>query len=196
MKVIGASWGRTGTTSAAAALDILGFGPCVQMQTMWERPQLAEIWAAHYQGSRADWVTVLKEFGASVDWPGCWEWRTFTQLWPEAKVLLTVRDPASWFDSMLGSIHEWTAPGKDVGPPAVASLLDRVWDEHFGGWHRAYDRDRTMALYQAHVDRVRRGCPPDRLIEWRVADGWRDVCAGLGVDVPDKPVPHLNSRSA
>jgi hypothetical protein len=194
MRVIGASWGRTGTTSAAAALQMLGFGPCVQMQTMWERPELAEIWAAHYRGDRADWQTVLGEFDASVDWPGAWEWREFMALWPDAKVLLTVRDADSWYDSVLGSIHAWTAPGTDVGPPAVAELLDRVWDQHFGGWHGVFDRERTIAAYQDHVAEVRRDCPSHRLIEWRVADGWTALCDGLGVAVPADPVPLLNAR--
>lgn len=193
MRVIGASWGRTGTTSAAAALDLLGFGPCVQMQTMWDRPDLAEAWAAHYRGRPADWRQLLGGFGASVDWPGAWEWPQFAELWPEAKVLLTVRDPASWYESVLGSIHVWTTPGKDVGPPAVAELLDRVW-AHFGGWHGALDRDRAIAAYESHVDTVRRDCPPGRLIEWRVADGWPPLCAALDVPVPAEPMPHLNSR--
>lgn len=195
VKVIGASWGRTGTTSAAAALEILGFGPCVQMQTMWERTDLAEVWARHYQGERAEWSEVLGGFGASVDWPGCWEWREFSALWPDAKVLLTVRDSESWYDSVLGSIHAWTAPGKDVGPPAVAELLARVWDEGFDGWDRVFDRDRTIARYESHVDAVRRDCPRERLIEWRVADGWQGLCDGLGVAVPDEPLPHLNRSS-
>ena len=194
MKVIGASWGRTGTTSAAAALDLLGLGPCVQMQTMWERPELAEVWAAHYAGEPADWRALLGGFGASVDWPGAWEWRTFAELWPEAVVLLTLRDAESWYDSVLGSIHAWTAPGKDVGPPAVARLLARVWDVDFGGWAAVRDRDAAIVRYEAHVADVRTSCPPERLVEWRVADGWEPLCDALGCRVPDEPVPHLNRR--
>lgn len=193
--MIGAAWGRTGTTTAAAALDMLGYGPCVQMQTMWQQPALAEIWAAHYRGSPADWQEVLSGFGASVDWPGAWEWQRFAELWPEAKVLLTVRDGGSWYDSVLGSIHAWTAPGMDVGPLAVAALLDRVWDEHFGGWQQVFDRARTIERYEQHVAEVRQICAPDRLIEWRVADGWSPLCEALDVDIPEEPVPHLNSRT-
>ncbi|WP_158296722.1 sulfotransferase family protein [Serinicoccus chungangensis] len=195
MKVIGASWGRTGTTSASAALDLLGFGPCVQMQTMWERPQLARAWAAHYRGEQADWEELLHCYGASLDWPGAWEWRRFADLWPDARVLLTLRDAESWYDSALGSIHSWTAPGQDVGPPAVAELLSRVWQEHFGGWHRFLNREQAIEAYEAHVIDVRRECPPERLIQWRVADGWMPLCEQLGVPTPDQPVPHLNSRT-
>lgn len=101
MKIIGAGWGHTGTTSAAAALYLLGYGPCLQMQTMWQQPQLAEVWAGHYRGQPADWRQVLKDFGATVDWPGVCEWREFARLWPDAKVLLTLRDAESWYQTRI-----------------------------------------------------------------------------------------------
>lgn len=194
VRVIGAGWGRTGTTSAAAALNLLGFGPCFQMQEVWSRPELASLWNRHRRGMRADWLAELGEFGSCVDWPGCWQWREFAELWPEAKVLLTVRDAKSWYDSALGSIHIWTGPGKDVGPPEVADLLAAVWDEHFGGWQGFLDRERAIAAYEAHVADVRRNCPSHRLVEWQVSHGWRSLCDGLDVAIPDSPVPHLNAR--
>lgn len=196
MRVIGAGFGRTGTTSAAAALEVLGIAPCVQMQTMWADPDLAAAWAAHYAGTPAEWRELLAPFAASVDWPGVWEWKRFADLWPDAKVLLTLRDAGEWYDSVIATIHAWTAPAEDVGPPPVAALLDRVWQVHFGGWAQVRDRDRTIAAYEAHVDDVRRSCPPGRLVEWRVRDGWEPLCAGLGLPVPDAPVPHLNRRDA
>ena len=195
MRVIGASWGRTGTTSAAAALELLGFGPCFQMQDVWPRPALAALWNEHRAGGHVDWLVEMAEFGSCVDWPGCWQWREFAELWPDAHILLTVRDAASWYDSALGSIHDWTAPGRDVGPPEVAALLSAVWDEHFGGWEGFLDRERAITAYDAHVEDVRRTCPAGRLVEWRVSDGWQPLCAALDVAVPDVPAPHLNARS-
>ena len=56
MRVIGASWGRTGTTSAAAALELLGLGPCFQMQDVWPHPKLARLWNEHRAGRHVDWV--------------------------------------------------------------------------------------------------------------------------------------------
>lgn len=196
MRVIGAGWGRTGTTSAASALQVLGFGPCFQMQDVWARPDLAALWNRHRAGQHVDWREELREFDACVDWPGCWQWRDFADLWPEARVLLTIRDAESWYDSALNSIHLWTAPGQDVGPPEVAELLTAVWDTHFGGWENFLDRERAEAAYEAHVADVRRTCPAERLIEWQVSDGWQPLCDGLGVPVPEGPVPHLNARTS
>ncbi len=195
MRVIGAGWGRTGTTTAAAALEQLGFGPCVQMQTMWDRLDLAEVWNAHHAGRKADWKTVLADFNSCVDWPGCFEWREFSALWPDACILLTVRDADTWYDSVISTIHAWTAPGKDIqGPFSVAKLLATIWDEDFGGWERVLDRDHAIERYHSHLEAVRTKCPTDRLVEWNVADGWGPLCHALGVAMPDVPLPHLNKR--
>jgi Sulfotransferase domain len=194
MRVIGAGWGRTGTTSAAAALDQLGFGPSVRMAEVFARPELAETWNRHHDGESADWRRVLAGYGASVDWPGCWEWREFAELWPEAKVLLTVREPAAWYRSLVHSIHPRTEPGKLDAPAPVVELLARLWDEEFGGWDRVLDRDQTIARFEAHNDDVRRNCPAERLIEWDVSAGWAPLCQGLEVPVPQEPFPHLNRR--
>ena len=164
------------------------------MQDVWPRPELASLWNQHRAGTPVDWRSELSEFQSCVDWPGCWQWREFAQLWPNARVLLTVRDAESWYDSVLGSIHAWTAPGQDVGPPDVAVLLAAVWTEHFGGWDNFLDRDRAITAYLAHVDDVRNSVPHDRLIEWQVSDGWQPLCSALGVAVPDVEFPHLNAR--
>jgi hypothetical protein len=165
------------------------------MQDVWTRLELAQLWNRARSGQLVDWGRELREFDSCVDWPGCWQWREFSEMWPNAHVLLTVRDAESWYDSALDSIHAWTAPGQDVGPPEVADLLDAVWEEHFGGWENFLDRQRAIAAYDAHVDDVRNTCPHHRLIEWQVSDGWQPLCGPLGVPIPDVPVPHLNART-
>jgi Sulfotransferase domain len=194
MKVIGAGWGRTGTTSVAAALERLGFGPCLKMREMWGHLELAETWNRHNAGDRADWRSVLAGWQATVDWPGCWEWAEFARLWPDAPVLLTVRDPGDWYDSVRNSIHAWTAPGADVGPPEMQRLIARVWEAGFGGWDRVLDRDHAIECFERHNADVRATCPRGRLIEFSVAGGWEPLCRPLGVPVPDEPFPYLNRR--
>ena len=46
----------------------------------------------------------------------------------------------------------------------------------------------------AHDEQVKRTVPPERLLVWKVADGWEPLCAFLEVDVPDGPLPHANDR--
>jgi hypothetical protein len=192
VKVIGAGWGRTGTTSVAAALDRLGFGPVLQMQELWAHPDLAELWNQHHEGTQVEWPSALRGWASTMDWPGCWQWQEFARLWPDAPVLLTVRDPDSWYQSVIRSIHAWCAPGEDVGPPAIAELLTYLWDTDFGGWDRALDKQHAIACYERHNAQVRAECPPERLIEFSVQDGWEPLCRALQVSVPAEEFPHLN----
>lgn len=194
VRVIGAGWGRTGTTSLAAALDRLGAGPCLQMQTLWAHPELADVWNRHATGAAVDWHAALAGWGSIVDWPGSWEWETYARLWPAAPVVLSVRDPDEWYDSVRASIHRWTAPGTEVAPPRVARVLQRVWDVDFGGWERVLDRDHAIACFVRHNRHVVDTCPPERLTVWTATEGWAPLCRALAVPEPDEPFPHLNRR--
>ena len=60
---------------------------------------------------------VFRGYQATVDWPGCNFYREFLRLYPEAKVILTVRDPERWYDSARQTIYYariaypgWIAP--------------------------------------------------------------------------------------
>ncbi|HEY7177006.1 MAG TPA: sulfotransferase, partial [Micromonosporaceae bacterium] len=145
-------------------------------------------------GEPIDWVSVLDGWRSTVDWPGCRQWAEFARLWPDALVVLSVRDPDTWYDSVLESIHAWTAPGKDVGPPDIAEMLTRVWDDEFGGWEAFHDRGHAIACFERHNQHVRDSCPPGRLLEWSVDEGWSPLCEAFGLDEPDEPFPHLNRR--
>jgi Sulfotransferase domain len=195
MRVIGAGWGRTGTTSLAKALDRLGAGPCLQMQTLWDDPELADLWNAHHDGVGIDWVTALAGWNSIVDWLGSWQWETYAQLWPEAPIVLSVRDPDDWYNSVRASIHPWTAPGTDIAPPPVARVLQQVWDVDFGGWDRVLDRDHAIACFRRHNQYVIDTCPPHRLTIWTATQSWAPLCRALDVAEPDEPFPHLNQRS-
>ena len=46
MKIIGAGFGRTGTTSLKAALEELGYGPCYHMTEVFEHPEHVPLWEA------------------------------------------------------------------------------------------------------------------------------------------------------
>ena len=70
MKVIGAGFGRTGTSSIKAALEELGFGPCYHMSEMVKNPDQLKAWRAAARGEPVDWREVMKGYEATMDWPG------------------------------------------------------------------------------------------------------------------------------
>ena len=65
-----------------------------------------------------------------------------------------------------------------------------VWDGLFEG--RFTDRDRSLRIFNDHIEAVRGRLPVGRLLVFEVAQGWEPLCEFLEVPVPDTPFPHLN----
>src|SRR5262245_36416122 len=103
LKVIGAGFGRTATLSLKGALEQIGYGPCYHMVEVMLEPENVGHWIRAANGN-PDWETIFKGFVSTVDFPGCTYWRELSQLYPEAKVLLSVRDPQTWFESTQATI--------------------------------------------------------------------------------------------
>jgi hypothetical protein len=205
MDVIGAGFGRTGTLSLKTALEQLGFGPCFHMFELMEGQQHLDLWAAATRGERVDWRVVFDGWRSTVDWPGCSYYEQIMEDFPEAKVLLNVREPDAWYTSMTNTIYRASedlraALAGDGELPAWMSrevaqiILDLVWDGQFDG--RFADRDHAIAEFHRHNAEVQERVPADRLLVYEVSQGWQPLCAFLGVDVPDEPFPRLNDSAA
>ncbi len=68
-----------------------------------------------------------------------------------------------------------------------------LWDGVFQG--RFEDRAFAIDLFNKHIESVKSIVPPDKLLVYRVTDGWEPLCDFLSVPLPDKPFPHLNDRA-
>src|SRR5271156_2655481 len=97
LKVVGAGFGRTGTLSLKTALEKLGFGPCYHMAEVFARPAHVAMWHRLAFENQMDWDQLFSGFRATVDWPTARWWREIDAHYPEAKVLLSVRDPEAWY---------------------------------------------------------------------------------------------------
>jgi Sulfotransferase domain len=189
LKVVGAGVGRTGTNSLKIALEQLLGEPCHHMFEIFVNPAQIPEWIDAIEGRPVDWSTMPKGYTALVDWPGASFWPELSAANPDALVLLSVRDPESWYKSASNTIFQVL----DSAPPemrpwleAVRKLLrDRFSDE-------LDDPAAMMDAYVSHNDAVRRAIPPERLLEWTPADGWGPICERLGLDVPDDPFPKTN----
>ena len=121
MKVIGVGVGRTGTLSLKAALERLGFGPCFHMRNVLDHRERLPLWEAAAAGSTVDWEAVFAGYESSVDWPGAAFWRELTAHYPDAKVILTVRDPERWYDSVRDTIYQLFGGGTESPLAGVQS---------------------------------------------------------------------------
>ena len=106
IKVIGAGFGRTGTLSIKLALEQLGFGKCYHMVELLENPQQVHFWEDANQGKPVDWEALFQGYQATVDYPGYRHYKQLMQYYPEAKVLLSVRDPEKWYESTYNTIYQ------------------------------------------------------------------------------------------
>lgn len=188
LSVIGAGFGRTGTYTLKVALEQLGFGPCYHMAEVFPRPGAPDLWSAAADGD-ADWARIFEGFRASVDWPGATFWRELAAAYPEAKIILTVRDPQAWFGSTQATIFRPRPPG--ATPEGFERMLGKVIGRLFDD--RLDDRDHVIGVYERHNAAVKSAFGPERLLVFDVAEGWEPLCRFLGVPVPADPMPRTNS---
>lgn len=189
LSIIGAGVGRTGTLSLKAALEQLGFGPCYHMVEVFKDPEAPGRWIDAAEG-RPDWERIFQGFNSTVDWPGAAFWREMAEHYPEAKVILTVRDPESWFASTQATFFSPEMRARGEGSPFRA-MFDKVIGASIQGRH--HDREHLIAFFNAHNAAVRAAIPAERLLEFDARQGWAPLCAFLGVPVPETPYPKSNS---
>ena len=194
--LIGAGFGRTGTTSLKQALERLGLGPCYHMQTAMTRPGHARFWIRARGGglTAEDYRRFFAGYRSTVDWPACEFYCELMAAYPQAKVLLNLRDADAWYDSTRATLFAVKDALPGWFPQSVLRMQDAViWDGWMGG--RFTDRAAALAVYDAHIREVRRAVPAERLLEYRVEQGWPPLCEFLGVPVPDGvPFPRVNDR--
>lgn len=210
LKVIGAGLGRTGTLSTQAALNRLGFR-CYHMEEVLQftrNRSHIDFWrevACSPPGTQHDWSRVFANYSATVDNPGCCVWRELMQAYPEAKVLLTLHPggASAWYDSTFDTIYFFTERSWQFKVLAFLTPMGRKYRELARKliWGRTLkgamdDRPAAVARYDAYAEEVKAAVPADRLLIFKVSEGWEPLCAFLGVPKPEEEFPRLNDRSA
>jgi len=214
LKVIGAGLGRTGTTSLREALSFLLGGPCFHMLEFQLHPELMPVWRGFVEStapqsarkplaevSVSQWESLLPGYVACVDEPVCFYWKQLARAFPEALVILSLRDPDAWWDSVLHVeklfLEEARHPERlSDERRAFHEFLAALYPELEHGLCEATER----ALFEVHNREVLELAERDpsfakRLLVWRAHEGWAPICDALGVPVPEIPFPHRNKRA-
>jgi hypothetical protein len=137
-----------------------------------------------------DWRALLAGYAAAVDWPAAAFWPELSEAFPEALVVLSVRDSQAWWESAHQTIFQ--------AIPSRAS--DSEWFQMVQAMltHRftsaIEDREACIAAFERNNAHAREVIPPHRLLEWRASDGWEPLCAALGLPVPEEPFPRTNTK--
>ena len=214
IEVVGAGLGRTGTKSLQAALDLLGY-----KTYHFVSPNHAEQWASLAQGTGTtsdDVLEMIAEegFTATCDQPTADLYAEQLEKYPNAKVILTVRDqPEQWVRSwkvLMNFIQVQERPFSLFYPSFIQWIpFMQQWKSmrdlmgiHMGlapgelirGWRNKPDNWLTEQ-YHKHNAKVKATIPMEKLLIFNVKEGWVPLCHFLGKEIPSVPFPHVNETA-
>lgn len=190
LSIIGAGVGRTGTASLKVALEMLGTGQSYHMSDVLQDPERVKTWIEVANGN-ADWDKIFEGFGSSVDYPGCTFWKALADYYPEAKIILTVRDPVRWFESIDETIMSQMLVEGTKGSPFGELMQRIVWGTVD---NRMQEKDFMVSYFENRNKEIIESVPAERLLVFKVKEGWGPLCEFLSLPVPDEDFPHINSR--
>lgn len=139
----------------------------------------------------------------TCDFPAAVYWREQMVRYPDAKLILTYRDPEVWYKSFMSTIANMQPDNKAcpfgvrvtfaMGLPCkgAAAMLHKVITRDC--FNNDWSKENIIAQYIAHIEDVRASCVPEKLLIWEVSQGWKPLCAFLNVPEPDIPFPHENT---
>lgn len=213
LRVIGAGLPRTGTASFSRALEILLDGPVYHGGTQamlgpeyeikgWIK--LLSQWPAHDERTKQANLELIRSrtdgFVAITDGPGCNLVPELLELYPDAMVICTVRNPSSWAKSMQGVAGASTKSFLRILlclVPSMRYFVDYV-NELSDMWKVLYgDIQQREQIWNRHMEWLKETVPPERLVFFEVKDGWGPLCKALDLPVPeDVPFPNINDGKA
>ena len=174
MKVFGIGFHKTGTTSLGTAFKELGFSVTGAQNV--HSPDIAETYLE---------ITcqLSHEYDAFQDNPWPLVYREMDAMWPDAKFVLTVREPEQWIQSQMKHFGATSTPMRELiyGAGKGAPIGNETHYIQRVKTHNAAVRDHFAGR-------------PDKLLEMEFAkgDGWKELCGFLNLQVPDKEFPHRN----
>jgi hypothetical protein len=114
-----------------------------------------------------------------------------------ALVALHRRDAATRFSrwrraalTSRGLTNEQRQWAEESGFARMQTALATIVSATFDG--RVFDKAHCLRVFEQHYERVRRTVPAERLLVYRVQEGWEPLCRFLGADVPGGPFPRVN----
>lgn len=174
-KVFGIGFQKTGTKSLAAAFETLGYR--VTGPNGFRLPDIAE----RYQRICRRYS---RAYDAFQDNPWPLTYKEMSVMWPQAKFILTLRDPDAWITSVKAHFGAHATPMRQL----VYGRGSPVGHEnHYVQRMQQHEADvRTFFADQ-----------PDRLLEMRITegDGYQALCPFLKKPVPDAGFPWANKAS-
>ena len=204
-KVFCVSRNKTGTTTMKELLTHYGYrlGPQAEAERF--------VWEHEWNMGPAFWEWVDRhEAFQDVPFSSSWFLPELYARYPDAKYVLTLREPGEWFESIANHHFGKLGLPRDADPAEIAERLRAdtyVAPGYLHGTHtrqfaiasddQLYDREHYVRNLEDHNALVRRTIPADQLLEVDIPNtpDTGDICAFLGIPTALKrPMLWANRR--
>jgi hypothetical protein len=204
LQIIGVGLGGTGTRSLQSALEDLGFGQGYDMIRASNHPEKYHLFQKLFEGNEDVLKELLHGCLSTLSYPGCMFYEKFMEWNPDAKCILTVMDnPDAWVKSAQETIFCANKKQSWLVWKIKRLIFSYMMAPYFY-WvmkimvkvHGVDPNDPNTDLTQMYTDwnnRIIETVPIEKLFIFNVKEGWKPLCDFLGVPVPDKPFPRVNS---
>jgi hypothetical protein len=206
-----------GTASMAAAYNILGMRPHHALD-MFDTPdqwklfeKAADATWPQTTGSgetgpftRAQWDEIYGTYGAVTEIGAAFA-QQLIEAYPEAKVVVVRRDFDKWWPSFRDGVAApvYSLQGTFLlhcvlpilGNRGIAAMR-KILGGFFGANSLAGIEKNARGTYDAYFESIKTLVPPERLLEYRLGQGWEPLCSFLGKEVPDVEFPFINEADA
>jgi len=208
IKIIGAGFPRTGTTTLKRSLETLGHNRVYHMKELLVNPDRLQYWKTLDETGTTDWDSLYDGYDATVDFPAYPWYKEHMLQYPDAKVVLTVRDFEDWYKSVYSTVYQ-AGPqtpiekikmiGKLLTNSRVRNVVSciKLFKKKFFAQEMSgkfLDKEHAKGVWDGHLAAVKAHVPEDKLLIYDVREGWAPICKFLGVEEPSEPLPHLNKK--
>ncbi|MBT5217563.1 MAG: sulfotransferase [Gammaproteobacteria bacterium] len=194
LKIIGASFGRTASLSLKKALEILGYTNCYHMSEVVTKPEHSELWLRAWKREFI-WDDIFDGYQAAVDWPVAAFWPQLMEAYPEAKIILSTREPEAWYESAKNTIFKSMDEGINSKNQEIRKRIlmakEIIVDGTFNG--KLNDKKHCIKIYNENIARCKKEVDSDRLITFNPKDGWDSLCKQLACPIPNVDYPFINT---
>jgi len=202
LQVIGSGVGRTGTHSLKIALEQLGFGKCYHMEELLRHPEGLTYFEKAERGETVDWNKLFKGYSSAVDYPVARYYKEIIAAFPQAKIIHTIRDAESWYNSAMETIFWASKPSAGrilrmlIRLPFSSAIRERLPVLKYDGrlvdniyGKNLNDKQEIIRRYNEINNETLNFIPKDRSLVYDIKTGWEPLCKFLNVPVPTVPFP-------
>ena len=197
-KVFCIGFSKTGTTSIEYALEKLGCKVCHGHWNLKHNDYLLALWI-HNDLEEIRRLSRYWDAFADAPWGGTELYRALHSWYPDAKFVLTLRDPEDWFSSlerMLTCFDSNLQTALDAFHAQGRHGFVNFVRHRFEVSQLVGNKDKIIEHYTAHFERAEEYLVHSNAsfarLDCTKEDGWKVLCPFLGKDTPPVPYPRLN----